>query len=721
MPERYMETIIKYLSGKGYQPLKPRQLARQMGVTESEYGSFRDAIKILRDSGRVVLGAKNALMLPEMGRQVIGTFRANPRGFGFVTPDTPNSHGDLYVPEGQTLDAITGDTVVARVLKRGKRGGEMLYQGRVTEIVRRGSARVVGTLDCADGTWFVLPDGKAGLNPVVITDVGPGAKEGQKVVAEIVQYPAEGRLARGVITENIGAAGEIAAETLAVIRAFGLRDTFPEEAMAEARRAVDTFDPHAVDGREDLSELTIVTIDPADARDFDDAISIESKGDETILGVHIADVSHFVPEGGPLDTEARERGNSVYFPRKVLPMLPEILSNGVCSLQEGTPRLCKSTFIHYDRAGNVTARRLAETVIRSAKRLNYAEAQGIIDGKTGGFDGEVVKLVRRMNDLARRIERRRKEAGMLHLDLPEVEIVLDEKGKVVGAEPADDAYTHTIIEMFMVEANEAVAVALGNRQLPFLRRIHPEPDKDAHKALGAFTRVCGHKLPRDLDRKDLQRLLESVKGRPESFAVNMAVLRSLTRAEYSPMMIGHYALASDSYCHFTSPIRRYPDLTVHRLFAEVVRKRQPSGPETPELVSLGTHCSTTEETAEEAERELTTVLVLQFLADKVGESYDGVVTGVTNFGLFVQLPRYGVEGLIRMQDLGDDWWEVNARNGEIRGERTGKRYRIGDAAKVRIVSVDVARRQLNLLPDRWAEGGGDGGGKKAKRRKGRKK
>ncbi|MHC4718780.1 MAG: ribonuclease R family protein, partial [Planctomycetota bacterium] len=544
-------------------------------------------------------------------------------GFGFVTPDTPNTHGDLYVPEGETADAMTGDTVIARVLKRGKRGGEMLFQGRVMQIVRRGSARVVGTLDRAEETWFVMPDGKGVVNPVVIADVGPGAREGQKVVAEIVQYPSEGQLARGVITENIGAAGQIAAE----------RDEFPEEAMADARRIVDTIDPSAVDGREDLRELTVVTIDPPDARDFDDAISIASDGGETVLGVHIADVSHFVAAGGPLDAEARERGNSVYFPRKVLPMLPEILSNGLCSLQEGVDRLCKSAFIHYDGGGNVTTRRLAETVIRSAKRLTYAEAQGIIDGKTGGFDGKVVKLVRRMNDLARRIESRRRAAGMLHLDLPEVELVLDEEGKVADAVPADDAYTHTIIEMFMVEANEAVAVTLGKRQLPFLRRIHPEPDKDAHKALGAFVRVCGHKIPRDLGREDLQRLLESVKGRPESFAVNMAVLRSLTRAEYSPMQIGHYALASDNYCHFTSPIRRYPDLTVHRLFADVVRKGEVFAPETAELVALGAHCSTREETAEEAERELTTVLVLQFLSDKVGDSFEGVVTGVTNFGM----------------------------------------------------------------------------------------
>ena len=697
MPERYVEAIIKYLSSRGYRPLKPRQLARQMGVADEDYGSFREAIKLLRDSGRVVLGARNAVTLPEMTGRVVGIYRANPRGFGFVTPETPNAHGDLYIPPGSAGDAMTGDTVVARVVKRGKRGGEMIYHGRIVEILRRGASRVVGTLARAERAWFVMPDGNALTAPVVIPDIGPGAKAGQKVVAEITTYPAGGSLARGVIVENLGAAGEIDAETQAVIRAHGLPDEFSPEALAEARRAVDAFNPADRRGREDLTELTVVTIDPPDARDFDDAISLEVHGEEFVLGVHIADVAHFVPAGGPLDAEARQRGNSVYFPRRVLPMLPEILSNGVCSLQEGQDRFCKSVFIHYDQQANVRRVRLAETVIRSSRRLCYTEAQDIIDGKSGGYERKVVALLRRMDDLARRIEKRRREAGMLHLELPEVEVVLDEKGKVVDAQPADDAYTHTIIEMFMVEANEAVARALHRRNVPFLRRIHPEPEPTQAKQLISFVRVCGHRLPRDLDRKDLQRLLETVKGRPESFAVNMAVLRSLARAEYSPMQIGHYALASDCYCHFTSPIRRYPDLTVHRLFSRLLRGAEPPPADLAELTSLGEHCSTTERRAEAAEEELRTVLILQFLAGKVGEVFDGVVTGVTNFGMFVQLPRYGIEGLVRMADLGDDWWELNARAGEIRGERSGWRFRIGDPLKVRIVSAEPARRQLNLV------------------------
>jgi len=702
MPQRYVPAIMKFLSSRGYQPLKPRRLARQLGVADEDYGTFRQAIKILADSGRVVLGAKDALMLPEMGRQVTGTFRANPRGFGFVVPETPTSHGDLFVPEGAAGGAMTGDSVVATVHRRGRREGKALFQGAVVEILKRGQNRFVGTLQHAGRAWFVVPDGTAMTRPIVIRDVGTaGPAEGTKVVAEIVDYGQPGELPAGVIVEKLGAGGHLEAETLAVIRAHGLSDEFPAQALQDARAAVKRFDPRDANGRQDLTGLAVITIDPPDARDFDDAISITREGNSRVtLGVHIADVSHFVRPGTALDAEARRRGTSTYFPRRVVPMLPEILSNGVCSLQEGQRRYCKSAFITYDEDANVVTTRFAETVIASAKRLTYQQAQGICDGQTGGYERKVVELVRACLDLARRIEARRRKAGMLHLDLPEVELVFDEADRVIDAVPEDQSYSHTIIEMFMVEANEAVAALADRLRRPVLRRIHPAPDPTSVAPLTAFVRAAGYRLPRDLGRRDLQDLLNAVKGKPESYAVNLAVLKSFQQAEYSPMQVGHFALASEHYCHFTSPIRRYPDLMVHRVFGDYCRGRLDSRPpeDLSELTTLGANLTAAERRSEAAEEELREVLLLQMLQGRVGQEFDGVVTGVANFGIFVQLRRFLIEGLVRMEDLGDDWWNVDAHLGQVRGERTGKRYRIGDVMNVQIVAVDVARRQLNLLP-----------------------
>ncbi len=705
MPERYVDAILKYLADRDYQPLKPRQLARQMGVAEEDYGTFRQAVKQLRDAGRIVIGSKNALTLPDLKSKVVGFYRPNPRGFGFVAPEEPNAHGDLFIPPGKDGGAMAGDLVVAKVASRGKRGGERVFAGQITSIVRRGENRFVGTLQQSDGHWFVLPDGTAMITPIVIRDVSAaGPKAGSKVVAEITEYPKKGDLPVGVIVERLGEGGRTEVETLAVIRAHGLEDEFSDEALDEARdvtAAFDPADPGQRAGREDLTDRVVATIDPVDARDYDDAISVEPHPDGGMtLGVHIADVSHFVTEGGKLDADAHQRSTSTYFPRKVIPMLPEILSNGVCSLQEGQDRFAKSVFISYDAEGARTGARFAESVIRSSKRLTYEEAQGICDGESGGFASEIVELVKNMETLAKRIEKRRYAAGMLHLDLPGVELVFDEDDKVIDAAPEDDAYSHTIIEMFMVEANEVVAELFDRKQRPILRRIHPDPDQTSGKQLTAFVRACGYKLPRNLSRRDMQSMLAKVKDRPESYAVNLAILKMFEQAEYSPMQIGHFALASEHYCHFTSPIRRYPDLTVHRLLAEHCRGELESRPpeDVSELVRLGEHCSTAERRSEAAERELREVLVLQYLATKIGEEFEGVITGVANFGLFVQSPRFLVEGLVRLQDLGDDWWEVSSRYGQVRGEATGTTFRIGDAMTVRIVAVDLARRELDLKP-----------------------
>ncbi len=671
-----------------------------MGISDRDYGDFRAAYKELRDSGRLVIGAKSALTLPTVEKTLRGRFKANPRGFGFIIPDEPDARGDLFVPPDKTGGAMTGDLVVARVVKRGKRQGKISYAGEIFEIVERGLTKIVGTLEQADGHWFVIPDGRKLTTPVIVRDISK--KEfgtGTKVVIEIVEYPTTNDLPVGVIVETLGPKGQLDTEILSVVRAYGIADHFEEDVLKVARKAATSFDPGSEPSRDDLTSLTVVTIDPDTERDFDDAISLEENEDGTsTLGVHIADVSHFVREGSALDAEARRRGTSVYFPRRVIPMLPETLSNGVCSLQQGVRRFTKTAFITYDNDGNIVSSRLCESVIKSTMRLTYTEAQDICDGKTAGLPSKVVALVTRMEALARKIEARRTAQGMLHLNLREVQLVLDDDGVVVDAKEADTSYTHKIVEMFMVEANDVVAAFFAKRGIPIIRRVHPKPDFESFEQLGAFVAACGHTISKSPSRSDLQRLVDEVRDLPESYAVNLAVLRSFQKAVYSVKDDGHYALASPDYCHFTSPIRRYPDLTVHREVARFVRKeksRPSQGSES--LTDLSSVLSAKERRASSAEIELKQVLVLQHMAKYLGSTFKGVITGVADFGMFVQLSKYMVEGVIRLKDLGDDWWDVSAPEGTIRGEVSGTSYRIGDPIEVSIAKVDVPMRQMDLI------------------------
>jgi len=462
------------------------------------------------------------------------------------------------------------------------------------------------------------------------------------------------------------------------------------------------FKPEELNHRDDITEKTIITIDPPDAKDFDDAISLEKNGDgKWVLGVHIADVSHFIQQDSPLDEEAKMRGNSVYLPGRTIPMLPEILSNGICSLQPEQKRFVKSVYLTYDENGNIVSRNFANSVMCSTQRLTYQQADKILKGRTKDTKQEVVELLRNMEKLSRAIEQRRRKNGMIHLDLPEVELVMDKSGRVVGAHPADDSYPHTIIEMFMVEANDAVASLLDRLNIPFIRRIHPEPDVMSMNNLAKLLKAFGFSLPRNPDRTAIQDLLAAVKGADCSFAVNLAVLRSFEKAQYAPLHIGHYALASTHYCHFTSPIRRYADLLVHRILECYLQNRMDLARDIAtglDLTEVGKHITFTEQRADDAEKELTTVLILQMLSKKIGQELDCVVTGLTSFGIFVQSKELGIEGLIRMADLGQDYWKYNDKSKSIVGENSGCNIRLGQAMKVKIVSVNVPARQLNVTP-----------------------
>jgi ribonuclease R len=714
MPQRYTQRIIKTLSRRDYQPLKQRALARALSVPDEDYPAFVQAIKDLMAEEKIVEGPKSTIVLPSMEGKITGVFESTSKGYGFLRPENPFMQGDLFIPAGAALDAVTGDTVVAKVTSQTKRGGQARYTGRIIEIVARGRSQYVGTLQCEHGHWSVQADGRELADPIMVDDpTAKNAKAGDKVVVEILHYPTERYRAQGVILERLGKGGAPSVELKAVMCRFQLPEKFSRAVLDDAREAVELFEQASrkiTDDREDARDQTIITIDPVDAKDFDDAISIRKlpKG-VWELGVHIADVSFFIPEGGPLDYEAKKRANSVYLPGHVVPMLPELLSNGICSLQPARDRFVKSAYIRLDPNGEVLETRFANSVIRSARRLTYEDAEDILAGKTIGFSDEVIALVRDMEKLARIIQNRRRRAGMLTLELPRAELVFDAQGRVIDARPESTSFPHTIIEMFMVEANEAAARMLDSLRVPFLRRVHPEPDALARTESARVIKLCGYVVPKNINRHGLQKLLDSVRGKPQSFVINLAVLKSLQRAEYSPAPMGHYALASEYYCHFTSPIRRYPDLEVHRLIqarldSRLTRKTAIEFPDEAQLEELGRHCSQAERNAQKAEDDLRSFMILQMLQERVGEEINAVVTSITNFGVFVQCERVLIDGLIKAEDvMRHEAAKSRGKHAHPSRSRAGSftercPYRIGQELRVRIAAVNPSARTLDLVP-----------------------
>ncbi|MCC5822154.1 MAG: VacB/RNase II family 3'-5' exoribonuclease [Phycisphaerales bacterium] len=766
MPLRYRDRLISYISSDDYRAAPIPRVAKDLGIDDVE--DFGAAVRELADRGVIDLDESGRIQLPfrtDRG-ELVGQFRGTMKGVGFVIPSDMTHGSDIFIPPDATGGALTGDTVKVAYRRdqgRERRMGtlERQYAGEVVEIVRRKRANFTGEILKQDGRWMVYPDGRELTAPVVVRDAeSKNVREGDKVVLEMLEYPEDGRLGVGVIVKVLGAAGEPDVETQAVIAAYSLPSTeFPEDCVEQAREATRRFEEEmdafeqggikALELRSDLTGEFICTIDPPDAKDYDDAISIKKLDDGGYeLGIHIADVAHFIPVGSALDREAAERGNSVYLPRLVIPMLPEVLSNGICSLQEGVKRYAKSCFIRYDSRGNVRSRGFCQSVIDSRKRMTYIEAQALIDGKPDEarkhakteteYTDELVATCRLMDELARKIRERRRKAGMIHLDLPVVELIFDENGKVVDAEPEDNAFTHTIIEMFMVEANEALATLFEELRVPVLRRIHPEPTPNDTEDLRRAATVAGFKIPKNPEREELQALLDATAGTGAARAVHMAVLRTLTKASYSPAQIGHYALASHAYSHFTSPIRRYPDLTVHRALQAYLErtdngenrpksddakvrlgkelKEDDRCPSEQDLMQVGSQCSNTEVNATEAERELRQFLVLQLMAEHVGEEFDGVVTGVTPKGVYVQLNKYLADGMIQKSDLPGDTtrsnkppsWRVDDRTGALVDIHSGRSYNMGDSVRVTVGAVDLATRRMDLF---IADSGSRAGGK----------
>jgi ribonuclease R len=695
-----LKSHILHLLQKDSSPRKLVHLEQELGVHGELRAAFREALDALCAEGTVIVGAGNLVKLPAISHEVTGIFRANARGYGFITPQQDTMDGDLFIPANATGNAMTGDRVVAQITRK---KGQDRHTGQIVRVLERAHTTVVGVLRQEQSLWVVQPDGGDFFRPIEVESADiRKVRHGDKVAVRIRTYPTRSQPARGVIIEVLGRPGKFDTEISAIIQRHGLQEEFDPSSLVEASNARENFDPRDIHGRQDITGALVITIDPPDAKDFDDAISLtRDEHGRSVLGVHIADVSHFVPAGSALDRGARRRGNSVYLPGRTLPMLPEMLSNGVCSLQPGQSRYTKSVYLTYDKDARVQATRFANTMIKSRARLTYQQADRVLKGDACGLSAEVVALLHDMDALARRIEDRRRRAGMLQLQTFASEVVMDEDGQVVGVQPEDTSYPHTIIEMFMVEANVAVAMLLDRYCIPFMRRIHPEPDSAAFRRLSQTLRLLGVTLSRRPQRADLQKLLDQVRDSRTALPVNLLVLRSLERAAYGPQSVGHYALAARQYCHFTSPIRRYADLIVHRALQGYLAgrvdyaRRQYSF---AELANIGEHISETEQAAEDAVQELKTILVLHLLRERAGQELDGVVVSLTGFGAAVYVPEYGVEGLIRREALGPDQWQFDEQNQCLIGRHTRVIVRLGQALRVRIVEVHPAAGQLDLAP-----------------------
>jgi ribonuclease R len=701
------EAILELVNRPKYRPAKPRVIAQRLGLPKAEVAAVKKVIKKLIAAGQLRYGAGHLIQPADgtkpQGNRVVGTFRRNESGFGFVRPSgVPRGEdgrdADIYIPAKRTKDAATGDVVAVRLLpQRDKHPGP---RGAIVEVIERQTNQFVGTYYEHGGFGLVQIDGTLFARPIHVGDPGAaGVVPDDKVVVEMIRFPSPIRDGEGVITDVLGPRGKPGVDTLAIIHEFGLPGEFAEDTLQEARDQVEAFDETDLDDRYDATGDTVLTIDPADARDFDDAISLERLDNgHWRLGVHIADVSHFVQPNSPLDREAQIRATSVYLPDRVIPMIPELISNGLASLQPNKVRFTKTVYIEFTAEGVRTHTEAHRAAIKSNKRLTYEQVDEYLANPepwVRKLGRQVHSLLGRMHTLAMVLRKRRFEHGALEMNMPEIEIDLDKQGRVTGAHTVENTESHQIIEEFMLAANEAVADMLAAKEIPFLRRIHESPVPRKLKALTEFVNEIGFDTPSLESRFEIQSLLNKVAGHPQEQAVQYALLRSMQRAVYSPEPLGHYALASDCYCHFTSPIRRYPDLTVHRLLDAVVR-RVPPVSDYDALVTQGEHCSEQEERAEKAERELIKVKLLTYLKDRVGEEMNAVVTGVENFGLFARGIELPAEGFIHINSLADDYYQYDQTARTLSGFRSGNTYQLGDVLRVAVARVDIDRRQLDF-------------------------
>lgn len=695
--------ILEFFRASPTKTIAEKDLIKRLHIDSDHRHEFKKQVYELIAGGELVEVGKKRFALPERTNVMVGYVQANRKGFAFVVCKH-KERPELYISPEHLLNAMHGDLVVAQQL--GKSSGK-LEEGKILKILQQGQSRILGTFHLQDDRAFVLPEDSRIPYTILIDEASTlNARPGQIVLAQILRFDERHRHPQGEIVEVLGFPHTPGMDEKMVIHSHNLPTTFPQSVFEAARKISDQIPQTEVQQRVDLRDECIFTIDGENARDFDDAVSIERlENGNYKLGVHIADVNFYVAEGSELDQEAYQRGTSVYFPDRAIPMFPEHLSSDVCCLREGKDRLANSVLMEFDPTGKQVAYDLKSSVIRSQKRFTYTIVRQILKDQDQALiqeHQEFLPSLALMKDLSELLLQRRMQRGSLDFDLPEPEIVLDIQGQVENIIKAERNLAHRMIEEFMIAANETVASHISWMQMPMIYRTHESPNKERISGLNDFLSSLGLRLQRgkELHPKDFQKLLIQVRHKPIEHLVNILALRAMKQARYTIKNNGHFGLASACYTHFTSPIRRYSDLIVHRILKQI-REGAGFSPEAVEkrqrvLETIAEHSSLRERAAMEAEREIVLIKKLRFMQDKVGDVFEGVISGVTSFGLFVELREFFVEGLVHVTQLHDDHYYYQEETYSLVGERFRKRYRIGDSVQVQVAHVDMGRRQIDF-------------------------
>lgn len=701
------ERILAYMESEGYVPIKRRDMRAMLSVPQEDREKFENLINELIAGGRVFETKKGKLASPKDLQMATGTFIGHARGFGFVTPDAGGE--DIFIPASETMGAMQKDRVLYKVLHKAEKGKKA--DGVIVRILERGQQRIVGTFEAGSkGYGFVVADDKKIAKDIFISrENTKGAVTGHKVVVEITDYGEDRRNPEGKVIEILGHINDPGVDILSVIRRYELAVEFPEEVYAEIEHLGTEVAEADKKGREDLRDLLTITIDGADAKDLDDAVSLKRLGNGNFeLGVHIADVSHYVRENTALDKEAYARGTSVYLVDRVIPMLPHKLSNGICSLNPHVDRLALSCLMEVNGRGEVVSHRILESVINSDYRMTYTAVREILEDGTPALleqYAEILPMLEDMEELRQILGEKRRKRGSVNFDLPESKIILDENGKPIDIKPYEKSIATNMIEEFMLVCNETIAENSFWQEMPFMYRSHQEPDEDKLEKMEQFLRGFGYYLRKkdgEIHPRELQKVLQKAEETDEERIITRMVLRSMMQARYTAENGGHFGLAAKYYCHFTSPIRRYPDLEIHRMIKKMLHgelDEKASVYYRRKMPDWAKHCSKQERVAEDAERDTDALKKVEFMEDKVGQIYEGIISGVTNWGIYVELPNT-IEGMVALSQMDDDYYEFDEKKMLVFGKRTKKSYRLGDKVVVSVAKVD---RMMGTIDFAFAE------------------